>query len=44
MPPKGGHELSGPHFDRAESEGFDADTRAQLSERSEFWARRIKAL
>ncbi|MCP4717441.1 MAG: hypothetical protein GY868_20150 [Deltaproteobacteria bacterium] len=32
------------HFDRAEAEWFDAETRARLFERSEFLARRSKPL
>ncbi len=43
MAPKGGRKIRA-HFDRAESECRDAETRAKLSERSEFLARRFKAL
>ena len=43
MAPKGGRKIRA-HFDRAESERRDAETRAKLSERSEFLARRIKGL
>ena len=43
MAPKGGRKIKA-HFDRAESEYPDAETRAKLSERSEFLARRIMGL
>ena len=43
MAPKGGPKIRA-HFDRAESEYPDAETRAKLSERSEFLARRIMVL
>ena len=43
MAPKGGRKIRA-HFDRAESERRDAETRAKLSERSEFLARRIMGL
>ena len=43
MAPKGSRTIR-THFDRAESERRDAETRAKLSERSEFLARRIKGL
>ena len=43
MAPKGGRKIRA-HFDRAESEHRDAETRAKLSERSEFLARRIMGL
>ena len=43
MAPKGGRKIKA-HFDRAEAEAPDAEARAKLSERSEFLARRIRAL
>ena len=43
MAPKGGRKIKA-HFDRAEAEYPDAETRAKLSERSEFLARRIMGL
>ncbi len=44
MAPGGGHYVLETHFDRAESEPRAAEKRAELSERSEFSARRCTGL